>query len=218
VCDRCQTVAHSYLRPYDGSDVRRDDRIELIKKLADRLSVDDYGWDDMQLVLRQFGFHVSDPDDWQDTARAWAIWHLEDGSDETLVELDEYLFASSSREALDPANLPWESGTFRLFISHTSANAVLADELHDYFKSWRIHAFVAHTTIEPTREWERVIETALSTCRALTALITADFVTSRWCDQEVGFCLGRRAPIVPVDPRASDELCRRFLVSRVGGL
>jgi hypothetical protein len=218
VCDRPSGRSVTPVALYDHADVRRGDRIELIKKLADSLSADDYGWDDMQLVLRQFGFRVSNPDDWHDTARAWAIWHLEDGSDETLVELSEYLFAGSSREAMGPANLPWESGTFRLFISHTSANAALAGELHDYFKTWRIHAFVAHTTIEPTREWERVIEAALSTCHALTALITADFVTSRWCDQEVGFCLGRRAPIVPVrigvDPHG---FIAKFQAARIGG-
>jgi hypothetical protein len=178
--------------------MRRGDRVELIKKIADRLAADDYAWEDMRLVLHQFGFRVGSPDDWEGTARAWAIWYLEDANDETLVELDEYLFGGASRETLDPANLPWESGTFRLFVSHTSPNASLAGELHDYFKRWRIHAFVAHTTIEPTREWEGVIEAGLSTCHALTALITDDFVNSRWCDQEVGFCLARRVPIVPV--------------------
>jgi hypothetical protein len=178
--------------------MRRGDRIELLKKLADRLGADDYSWEDRRLVLHQFGFRVGDPDDWEGTARAYVIWHLEDASDETLVELDEYLLGGSSREALDLANLPWESGTFRLFISHTSANAELAGKLRGYFAPWRIDAFVAHTTIEPTREWERVIEAALSSCHALTALVSDDFVTSRWCDQEVGYCLARRVPIVPV--------------------
>jgi TIR domain len=178
--------------------MRRGDRIELLKKLADRLSADDYSWDDRRLVLYQFGFSVTSPDDWEGTARAYAIWHLEDVNDETLVELDEYLFGGSSRDVLDPAILPWESGTFRLFISHTSANAELAGKLRGYFAPWRVDAFVAHSTIEPTREWERVIEAALSSCHALTALVSDDFVASRWCDQEVGYCLARRAPIVPV--------------------
>jgi hypothetical protein len=178
--------------------MRRGDRIELLRKLADRLGADDYSWEDRRLVLYQFGSRVASSDEWEGTARAYVIWHLEDAQDETLVELDEYLFGGSSREALDPTNLPWESGTFRLFISHTSANAELAGKLRGYFAQWRIDAFVAHTTIEPTREWEHEIEAALSSCHALTALVSADFVTSRWCDQEVGYCLARRVPIVPV--------------------
>jgi hypothetical protein len=178
--------------------VRRGDRIELLKRLADRLGDDDYSWEDRRLVLYQFGFRGASPDEWEGSARAFALWHLEDANDETLVELDEYLFGGSSREAVDPANLPWESGTFRLFISHTSANAELAGKLRGYFAQWRIDAFVAHTTIEPTREWEREIEAALNSCHALTALVSDDFVASRWCDQEVGYCLARRVPIVPV--------------------
>lgn len=59
-------------------------------------------------------------------------------------------------------------------------------------------AFVAHTTIEPTHEWEKVIETALSSCNALTALVTENFVESKWCDQEVGYCVARQVPIVPI--------------------
>jgi hypothetical protein len=178
--------------------MRRGDRIELLKKLADRLAADDYSWEDRRLVLYQFGFRVSDPHEWEGTARAYLIWHLEDANDETLVELDEYLFSGSSRETLDAANLPWESGAFRLFISHTSPNAALAGELRGYFAPWRIDAFVAHVDVEPVREWEHVIEAALSSCHALAALVTDDFVRSKWCDQEVGYCLARHIPIVPV--------------------
>jgi hypothetical protein len=197
--------------------MRPGNRIELLKKLADRLAADDYSWEDRRLVLYQFGYRAANPDDWEGTARAYVIWHLEDANDETLVELDEYLFGGSSREALDPASLPWESGTFRLFISHTSSNAELAGKLYEYFKPWRIDAFVAHTTIEPTREWERVIEAALGSCHALTALITEDFVTSKWCDQEVGYSLARRVPIVPVrmgvDPHG---FIAKFQAARIG--
>ena len=45
---------------------------------------------------------------------------------------------------------------------------------------------------------EGEIERALLTSDALAALMTADFVESRWCDQEVGFALGRGKLIVPL--------------------
>jgi hypothetical protein len=179
--------------------MRRGDRIELLKKLADRLAADDYSWEDRRLVLYQFGFRFSDPHEWEGTARAYLIWHLEDANDETLVELDEYLFSGPSRETLDAANLPWESGAFRLFISHTSPNAALAGELRGYFAPWRIDAFVAHVDVEPVREWEHVIEAALSSCHALAALATDDFVRSKWCDQEVGYCLADTSQSSPCD-------------------
>ncbi len=176
--------------------MRPGDRIELLRRLASRLAEDDYAWDELDLVLRQFGFATADR--WDGSRRSYALEMLERGSDESLVELDEYLFGGSSRDTLETSDLPWEPGTFRLFVSHTSPNASLAGELRKIFARWRMDAFVAHDTIEPTREWQREIESALSTCQALTALMTEDFVTSKWCDQEVGICIARKVPIIPV--------------------
>jgi len=58
--------------------------------------------------------------------------------------------------------------------------------------------FVAHDTIEPSRKWQDEIESALGTADALAALLTPEFVHSKWCDQEVGFCLARGIPLVPI--------------------
>jgi TIR domain len=64
--------------------------------------------------------------------------------------------------------------------------------------SFGVDAFVAHDTIEPTRPWQDVIESALATCHALAALVTTDFKESNWCDQEVGFAVGRGILIISV--------------------
>lgn len=149
-------------------------------------------------MLRQFGLPASGYWDFDGTLRAYVLYSLEQGSDETLVELDEYLLGGSSRETLEPSDLPWVSGTYRLFISHTHWHAALAGDVRTIFSRWNIDAFVAHTAIEPTREWMRVIEAALGSCDALAVFLTDDFVSSNWCDQEVGYCLARRIPVVPV--------------------
>jgi hypothetical protein len=165
------------------------ERIDLIRRLTARVRGTDFDWEERELVLRQFGFSTSEPT---------VIADLETGTDESLVDLDEYLFGGSSRSTLDPGDLPWQPGTFRLFISHTSEHAALGGELREILATWRMDGFVAHETIEPTHEWEREIEAALGSCHAMTALITHDFIASRWCDQEVGYCLARKIPIVPV--------------------
>src|SRR5262249_43021414 len=59
-------------------------------------------------------------------------------------------------------------------------------------------AFVAHTSIQPTRQWQDEIESALYSMDALAALMTEDFHESNWTDQEVGFALGRHVPIIPL--------------------
>jgi hypothetical protein len=102
----------------------------------------------------------------------------------------------------------WQPGCFRLFISHTSANKVRAHALKQALTEYHIAAFVAHDDIVPTKEWEAEIERALRTTDALAAIMTADFVESRWCDQEVGFVFGRGKLIIPL---CSDTIPHGFL-------
>lgn len=85
----------------------------------------------------------------------------------------------------------WQNGYFRLFVSHVSDHGVIANELKESLAQFQIAAFVAHTDIQPTTEWQNEIESALRTMDALTAMLTPEFLNSCWCDQEVGYALGR---------------------------
>jgi len=92
----------------------------------------------------------------------------------------------------------WQHGFFRLFVSHTSANKESAHRLKQSLAKYQVVAFVAHDDIEPTKQWEAEIERALRTMDAMSAIITQDFFQSRWCDQEVGFAIGRGKLVVPL--------------------
>ncbi|MGH8617559.1 MAG: toll/interleukin-1 receptor domain-containing protein [Burkholderiales bacterium] len=92
----------------------------------------------------------------------------------------------------------WQPGHFRLFISHASEKRESAHRLKDALSAFQIAAFVAHDDIEPTKEWQAEIETALRTMDALTAIISANFSLSKWCDQEVGMAIGRGKLVVPL--------------------
>lgn len=87
---------------------------------------------------------------------------------------------------------------FRLFLSHTSAHRGLAEGIRDRLAGLGIDVFVAHSTITPTAEWQRVIERSLRSCDAMSALITPDFKNSHYCDQEVGFAIARDLLVIPV--------------------
>ena len=92
----------------------------------------------------------------------------------------------------------WAPGHFRLFVTHVSTAKKGAHAIKAALAEYQIAAFVAHDDIEPTREWEAEIESALRTMDALTAIITPDFISSRWCDQEVGIAIGREKLVVPL--------------------
>lgn len=92
----------------------------------------------------------------------------------------------------------WNSNYFRLFISHTSKHVSFCTKLKIQLIKESVSGFVAHLDIEPTVEWQSTIEYALNTCDALAAIVSQDFIKSKWCDQEVGYALGRGLLVVPV--------------------
>jgi hypothetical protein len=95
------------------------------------------------------------------------------------------------------AAFTWLPGRLHLFITHTHEHRGIAKQIKEALTSpYRVDGFVAHDDIEPTRLWEDEITSALRTCDALLALLTPGFHESKWCDQEVGWVLGRERPLV----------------------
>jgi hypothetical protein len=90
----------------------------------------------------------------------------------------------------------WESGRIRMFISHVSKHRLAASKMKDALGPMGVCAFVAHEDVEPTLEWQTEIETALQSMDVFCALLTPEFRSSRWTDQEIGFALGRNVPII----------------------
>lgn len=176
------------------------ERIPLIKAAAAALSEET--WADMNLTLRQFGFETYDEDGFNmPAAYDYAVDRLESkGSDEALLQIQEFLFPGvvPGTPTNAAAGGPWKPDHFRLFVSHTSAHKAFCGSLRQELLTWGIDAFVAHDQIEPTKQWQDEIELALATCDALAAVLTEDFVESRWCDQEVGFAMARGIVIVPL--------------------
>lgn len=92
----------------------------------------------------------------------------------------------------------WKEGHLKLFLSHLAANKEKVHDLKDALKKYGIDCFVAHDDITPSREWQEQIENALRSMDALVALVEPDFIKSQWCDQEVGWALGRGLQVIGV--------------------
>jgi hypothetical protein len=97
----------------------------------------------------------------------------------------------SSDVAMSEEVTSWERGYFKMFISHLTIDKIYVSQLKVILNSIGISCFVAHEDIEPTKVWQDEIVKALKTANALCALISTKFIESTWCDQEVGFGLGR---------------------------
>ncbi len=83
-------------------------------------------------------------------------------------------------------------------MSHTSAHRAEVGAIARGLDGFAFSCFVAHDAIEPSRSWQDVIELALRTCDVLLAYVSPDFNESHWCDQEVGWALGREIVVIPL--------------------
>jgi len=81
-----------------------------------------------------------------------------------------------------------------LFASHLASQRALTGEVGEHLATWGVKLFVAHDSIEPDEEWQPEIERALRTANAGVVFLFPGFIESRWCDQEVGWLLGREVP------------------------
>ena len=113
------------------------------------------------------------------------------------MELQEA--AAEAAHALDAATEGiWTPDRIRVFMSHTSEHKADVGRLANELNRFAFSCFVAHDAIEPSRQWQEVIELALRTCDVLVAYVTPDFNASRWTDQEVGWALGRGVIVIPL--------------------
>lgn len=101
--------------------------------------------------------------------------------------------------AVGPVEPPrnWQNTKrFRLFISHISADKLIATRLKDALAAHEIAGFVAHEDIHPTLAWQDEIERGLRTMDAMVAVHTKGFSASFWTQQEIGFALGRGVKVI----------------------
>lgn len=179
------------------------ERVDLKRRLADALGAQ--SWSDIDLTLNEFGLPTTD--NWRsDDRRAYVLAMVEGVSDDAaLLQLDSYLHPSAKPpappqpDAFDDPSDPWSGNGLRLFLSHVHHYAPHAGALREELARWSVDAFVAHDSIDPTEEWQRVMLSALGSCDACLALLTPGFQESVWCDQEVGFCIARGLLVIPLE-------------------
>jgi len=129
-------------------------------------------------------------------AYAYVIEMIDQANDVDLRELHSYLVGQG--EGAPTEAQPWQHGQLKLFMSHLAVHQEYVGQVVYSLSFDGVSGFVAHTSIEPSREWQSVIETALRSCDAMVVFLHQGFHASSWCDQEVGFALARRIPVMPL--------------------
>lgn len=170
------------------------ERIKHIKAIASALSNEE--WSLLDLTLQQFGLPWTDQ--WGGGSKeAYVIEMIATAKDEPLLELAKHLGVASQLETTTEPTF-WSTNSARVFLSHLASMKASVGELKQELLKLGISAFVAHEDIEPTKEWQTEIESALASMDGLVALLAPGFKDSNWCDQEVGVAIGRKLPIISV--------------------
>lgn len=171
-------------------------RVTLLKEIAKRLGKED--WSLVDVTLKQFALPTQNT--WNGTRPEYVLEMAAEATDQTLIDLAEHCgFATDlnpKHQGIDPTF--WRKGMFRLFLSHLSTQREVAANLQNALLKYGVSAFVAHSDIEPTVEWQTQIETALATCDSLVALLHEGFHLSNWTDQELGYAMGQGVPVFSV--------------------
>jgi hypothetical protein len=182
------------------------DRIKLIRDIVAALHANDES--DVNLVLSQHGFPTTDM--WSGDMKSYVQGMIERGDDDDLRELHSFLYSESDVPPAELSDAAKQHGIwkpqffegdrfFQLFISHTHHHKAEVASLKAALIPYGVSAFVAHQDINPTSEWEDVIEVGLRTCDGLLAYLTEHFHESVWTDHEVGVALGRNVLVVPLN-------------------
>jgi hypothetical protein len=121
---------------------------------------------------------------------------IQDAQDDLLHELHQYLVGETGD--VPTGAQPWGQGQLKLFMSHLAVQQAFVGQVGQHLNWYGVSSFVAHVSIEPSEEWQSVIEAALRSCDAMAVFLHRGFHESLWCDQEVGFVIARRAPVLPI--------------------
>lgn len=180
-------------RAREETSVERRERVDRLRETARALA--EHEWGEIDFLLRQFGCPITDLHD--GTAVSYCLAMMDDIENDELRELHQYLLGSTPSTSTSDAG-PWEPGYLRVFFSHLSTHKGDVEAVRQALLDYGLDGFVAHVDIEVSKEWMDQVEVALATCDALVAFLHAGFVQSIWADQEVGYCLARNVPVVPL--------------------
>jgi len=196
------------------------ERIARIRESATLL--DKQEWSDIDLVLSQHLLPTTD-DAWQGSKAQYIVEMIRDAPDNKLNTLHQYLID----DALDKpvSQSPWSGTKLRVFFSHSATHRQLVSEVGESLALYGVEPFIAHDAIEPSAEWVSVIESALTECDALVAFLHPETPKSQWCEQEIGWALGCKRPVLPLSfglnpygllGKYQAQDCHAFLPHRIG--
>jgi len=170
----------------------KKNRVRLVMEVAETVS--DLSWNHANILLRTYGLPGM-PTNQFDSPVAETI---NDASDAQLIELAsdlELLISADGAPAASIVTTVKSAEPLFVFASHLSKHRALVGDVARRLGTYGIELFVAHDSIEVDAAWQDEIEKGLDRADAGLVFLHDEFPKSPWCDQEVGWLLGRHLPV-----------------------
>lgn len=84
----------------------------------------------------------------------------------------------------------------KAFISYSTLDKYVAAKIQNILDRFGIESFLAHEDIQVSSEWQSVILNELKRSDLFVALLSKDYETSPWCEQEAGIAAFREMTLV----------------------
>lgn len=168
-------------------------RVQLVLEIAGKLE-DESRWDHANIILQTYGVQPLDSDQFGPTTAET----VSAATDEQLVELAGFYGLEVPNEAPAAGVTTTVESTRPLFVfaSHLAKHKALVHAVSAGLAVYGITLFVAHDSITVDSQWHDEIEKALDRADAGLVFLHEGFRESSWCDQEVGWLLGRHVPVM----------------------
>lgn len=173
------------------SDQNPASRVAAILECAARL--DELDATVVDVILAEYGLEsVTPTGDHSPRERLMPILRAADTR--TLLAMADFLM--QSRAVLLDEEPPFHGQGLRLFFSHLSRSHGFVESVSTVLEHLGIEVLVAHQDIRPSHDWQAVLASGLDQCDGLVAFVETGFRESEWCDQEIGWALGRHRPVL----------------------
>jgi len=124
---------------------------------------------------------------------------LKEVIEEGFVEKEEEFFKlSKAGEKKIGMESEETKGKLKIFLSYSSLDYDIAKQIKDFLEEFGMEVFLAHTSIEPTKAWEEEIYKSLKECDMFIPLLTENFKSSNWTDQECGIAYNEGKKIISI--------------------
>lgn len=94
--------------------------------------------------------------------------------------------------------------SFRVFISHSTADMALVYELQHWLQANGIEAYVAQIYAQPGIPLSQKVSDAILASDCVLVLWTKDGARSAWVNQEIGIAKGQGRLVIPIVERSVD--------------